>query len=155
MPATCLNHVSVSATNLRESVRFYDELFGMQPVPTPNFGFPVQWLRVGPLQLHLFERPEEAPRYHHVALTVDDFESVYRRAKERDLFDAVTFGHHFYELPGNIAQLYLRDPSGNMVEVDAPNLSSLPADILADMKRLADKNPQSEENLRATLFLED
>ena len=40
----------------RESVGFYEEIFGMQRVPTPNFGFPVQWLRVGSLQLHLFER---------------------------------------------------------------------------------------------------
>jgi hypothetical protein len=43
MPAINLNHVSVVARNLRESVRFYEEVFGMQRVPTPNFGFPVQW----------------------------------------------------------------------------------------------------------------
>ena len=43
MPAINLNHVSVVARNLRESVRFFEEVFGMQRVPTPNFGFPVQW----------------------------------------------------------------------------------------------------------------
>jgi hypothetical protein len=43
MPAINLNHESVVARNLRKSVRSYEEVFGMQRVPTPNFGFPVQW----------------------------------------------------------------------------------------------------------------
>ena len=35
----------------------------METIPTYAFGFPVQYLRLGDLQLHLFERPEsEAPR---------------------------------------------------------------------------------------------
>jgi catechol 2,3-dioxygenase-like lactoylglutathione lyase family enzyme len=54
MAATNLNHVSLIARDLEESVRFYLEVFGMERIPTPNFGFPVHWLRVGPLQLHLF-----------------------------------------------------------------------------------------------------
>ena len=153
MAAVNLNHVSVVARDLEESVRFYAEVFGMRRVPTPNFGFPVQWLQVGPLQLHLFERPDEAPTYHHLGLTVDDFEAVYRIASERELFDRTTFGHHLYELPGANAQMYLRDPAGNMVEVDAPDVSILPEDVRRDMKKLADVNPQTEENLRATLFL--
>jgi catechol 2,3-dioxygenase-like lactoylglutathione lyase family enzyme len=153
MPAINLNHVSVVARDLRESVRFYEEVFGMQRVPTPNFGFPVQWLRVGPLQLHLFERPEEAPVYHHLGLTVDDFASVYRKTKALGIHDKTTFGHHLYELPGKNVQLYLRDPAGNLVEVDWPDVTILPPDIRADMRRLADTRPQSEENLAATLFL--
>ena len=60
MPAINLNHVSVVARDLRESLGFYEEIFGMQRVPTPNFGFPVQWLRVGPLQLQItLERPHD------------------------------------------------------------------------------------------------
>ncbi|ACZ39732.1 VOC family protein [Sphaerobacter thermophilus] len=153
MAATGLNHVSVMARNLVESARFYEELFGMERIPTPNFGFPVQWLRVGTLQLHLFERPGDAPTYHHVGLTVDDFAAVYRKAKELGILDRTTFGHHLYELPGNNAQMYLRDPAGNLIEVDYPDVSDLPDDVRADMRRLADKHPQSEENLRATLFL--
>ncbi|MDI3339246.1 MAG: VOC family protein [Sphaerobacter sp.] len=153
MAATNLNHVSVIARHLDESIRFYEELFGMERVPTPNFGFPVQWLRVGRLQLHLFERPGEAPVYHHLGLTVDDFAAVYRAAKARGVLDGTTFGHHLYELPGKNAQLYLRDPAGNLIEVDYPDATELPADVRADMRRLADRYPQSEENLRATLFL--
>jgi catechol 2,3-dioxygenase-like lactoylglutathione lyase family enzyme len=151
--ATGLNHVSVVARDLEASSRFYEELFGVERLPTPNFGFPVRWLRVGDVQLHLFERRDAAPTYHHFALAVDDLPAVYERARELDAFDRTAFGHYLYELPDDIAQLYLRDPGGNLVEVDAPRASALPADIRAQMRRLADAHPQDAENLRATLFL--
>ncbi len=153
MAATGLNHVSIRARDLEESERFYRDLFGMEPIPTPNFGFPVRWLRVGDLQLHLFERESEQGRYHHMAVTVDDFAEVYRRAAALGILDGDTFGHHLYELPGDVAQLYLRDPAGNLIEVDGPHASGLPEDVRADMRRLADAHPQDEENRRATLFL--
>ncbi|HEY1366942.1 MAG TPA: VOC family protein [Gaiellaceae bacterium] len=151
-----LNHVSVSASSMDESLRFYSEVFGAEPVPSPNFGFPVRWLRLGRNQLHLFERPGEAPTYHHFAVTVttDEFAAVYRRAREHDCFERDTFRHHFYELPGDCAQLYLRDPGGNLVEVDVLGASGIADEVRSDMKRLADAQPQSEENLRATLFLD-
>ena len=71
----------------------------------------------------------------------------------RDCFDRDTFRHHFYELPGDCAQLYLRDPGGNLVEVDVLGASAIADEVRADMKGLADAQPQTEENLRATLFL--
>ena len=128
-----LNHVSVSAPDLDESVRFYEDLFGMERIPTPNFGFPVQWLRVGSLQLHLFERPGAPPTYHHVAFSVDDFDAVYSRAAELGIHDRTTFGHHLYELPGDNAQMYVRDPSGNLIEVDWPDVRTLSAETRAEM----------------------
>lgn len=152
--ATSFNHVSVVAKDLAESVRFYREMFGLEPVPTPNFGFPVQWLQLGSSQLHLFERPDGSPVYHHLGLNVDDFEAVYAQARERDIFDTTTFGHHFYELPNNVGQLYLRDPAGNLLEVNWPDVRSLDQSIVGDMKRLADRFQQSEGNLQSTLFVE-
>lgn len=153
MTRAAINHVSVVAPELEASIGFYEELFDVERLPTPNFGFPVQWLRVGDLQLHLFERPDGAPTYHHFALSVDDLPGVYARARVLEVFDRRAFRHHLYELPGDIAQLYLRDPGGNLVEVDAPGASRLPADIRRDMHRLADEHPQDAENMRATLFL--
>ena len=57
------------------------------------------------------------------------------------------------KLPGNNAQMYLRDPSGNLIEVDWPDFQTLSPEVRTDMRRLADRDPQGEENLRATLFL--
>ena len=41
--STDINHVSVNARNLQESVEFYVDLLGAEPIPTPNFGLPVRW----------------------------------------------------------------------------------------------------------------
>ena len=70
--AVGLNHVSVVAHDLDESVRFYVDVLGLEPLPTPAFGFPVQWLRAGSLQVHVFERPDDPPAYAHFAFEVDD-----------------------------------------------------------------------------------
>jgi catechol 2,3-dioxygenase-like lactoylglutathione lyase family enzyme len=148
------NHVSVSAVDMEASVGFYRELFGASPIPTPNFGFPVQWLRIGDRQLHLFERGDEPPAMHHFAIEVEDLDAVYELAAQRDCFDRTSFGHHLYELPGDCVQLYLRDPAGNLVEADARGVGRLGAATRAELRRLADRFPQRAENERATLFLD-
>src|SRR3954447_314888 len=153
MTAIRVNHVSVHAPDLAESVAWYGELFGARPIPTPNFGMPVQWLGIGDTHGPLSPRAPEPPSHHHFAIAVDDFPGVYRRAGELGAYDRDAFGHHFFELPGDTPQLSLRDPGGSLVEVDAPALSALPEDILADRKRLADVNPQDDNNQRARLYL--
>lgn len=153
MAAINLNHVSIPARNVEESARFYEELFGLTRIPTPNFGHPVQWLRIGDLQLHVFERPETPLRYAHFALTVDDFAGIYKKAKALGIFDSTTFGHHLVELPNGNVQLYIRDPAGNLIEVDWSSVATLPPEIAAERQRLADRLPQSEWNRQATLFL--
>jgi len=150
-----INHVSVNALDLEQSVDFYVDLLGAEPIATPNFGIPVQWLALGGTQLHLFERDLTPTSHHHLGITVDDLEPVYRAAERRGAFDDRAFGNRLVELPGDVVQLYVRDPAGNLVEVDAPRLSELPEDILAQRKRLADVNPQDEDNARARLFLDD
>ncbi len=148
-----INHVSIGAKDLRESVQFYAEIFGAEMLDTPNFGFPVQWLRVGDLQLHLFERPGPAPTYHHFALAVDDFEAVFRATRARGLHDAETMGWHLNELPSGQVQLYIRDPGGNLVEVNWQDAHSLSDELRLEMVRLNDRQPQNESNRRAELYL--
>ncbi len=54
MRATGINHVSISATDLEDVNALLRNTFGMERIPTPIFETPVQWLRVGDMQLHLF-----------------------------------------------------------------------------------------------------
>ncbi len=150
--AVGLNHVSVIAHDLAESVRFYVDVLGLEPVPTPDFGFPVQWLRVGHQQVHLFERPGAAPSHAHLALEVDDFMGVYRRAKELGVLDDDTFGNAMYELPNGIVQMYIRDPSGNLIELDHPDAATIPRHEVPEYVVLADVRPQEGDAARATLF---
>ncbi len=153
MRATRINHVSVVADDLDESARFYEEVFGMERLPTPRFPeAPVLWLRLGEQQLHLFRRDVDAPAYHHVGIDVDDFEGVYRKAKELGVLDTGAWGTPLRRHPLGWVQLYLRDPAGNLVEVDWPDASTLDPAIASEVKRLEDDLPQDGEAAIATLY---
>jgi catechol 2,3-dioxygenase-like lactoylglutathione lyase family enzyme len=152
MPAIVLNHVSVSARNLEESTRFYEELLGMERIPTPNFGGSVQWLRIGTQQLHLARRDVAINDLNHFGVTVDNFEQVYRKAQEMGVFNDRMQGYHLCELPDGKVQLYIQDPAGNTLEINHPDVNTLPNDIKADITRLVDAFPQSAENLQARLY---
>ena len=149
-----INHVSINARNLQESVDFYVDLLGAEPIATPNFGLPVQWMALGRTQLHLFEKDLTPTSHHHLGITVDDVEPVYRAAERRGAFDDDAFGNRLVELPGDVVQLYVRDPAGNLVEIDHHGVDRLPEDLRARLKGLWDFNPQSDEHMTARLFVE-
>jgi lactoylglutathione lyase len=152
MRATGINHVSISAPDLQASIRFYTELFGMERVPAPTFSSqPVVWLRLGDQQLHLFQR-EGAPEFHHFGLDVDDFEAAYLKVRELEISDSRTFLGGIFELPGGEAQMYLRDPAGNLVEIDWPDATTLDRNIVTDIVRLADVVAQAPESRGARLY---
>jgi hypothetical protein len=77
---------------------------------------------------------------------------VYRRAKELGMLDHDTFGNCMYELPGNCMQMYVRDPAGNLVELDHRDAASIPQADVPEYRRLADVRPQEGQAARATLF---
>ncbi len=151
-----INHVSVNAVDLEDSTRFYEELLDAERIATPNFGIPVQWLALGRTQLHLFERDITPTSHHHFGITVDDLEPVYRAADKRGACDDTAFGNRLVLLPGDVVQLYVRDPAGNLVEIDqAGGPGSLPDDMRDRLKALWDFNPQTEANLEGRLFVPD
>ena len=88
-----MNHVSVNTLDLKRSTEFYVDLLGAQPIATPNFGIPVQWLAVGRTQLHLFERALTPTSHHHFGVTV---EPVYRAAERWDAFDDEAFRNRLF-----------------------------------------------------------
>ena len=137
---------------MEESLRFYTELFGMERLPSPDFAEHVEWLRLGSQQLHLFKSDDPAPRAHHISLDVDDFEAAYTKAKDLGLLDDGAFGASVRELPGGAVQMYIRDPAGNLVEVDWPDVSTLDRSVVTPIRRLADERPQSDEAARSTLY---
>jgi catechol 2,3-dioxygenase-like lactoylglutathione lyase family enzyme len=141
--AVGLNHVSIVARDLDESIRFYVEVLGLEALPTPDFGFPVQWLRAGDLQVHLFERPDAPPAYAHFALQVDDVVALYEQARELDLLDRTSFGYAIAELPGGEAQLYVRDPAGNLLELDHPD-GAAARERIPEMIVLSERRPQPD-----------
>lgn len=149
MRATRINHASIVAESLDESARFYEEVFGMERLPTAKFPEPVLWLRAGTNQLHLFESDEVATLRAHVSFDVDDFDAFYAKAKAMGILDSTAFGSAFRVHPAGWVQLYLRDPAGNLLEVDWPDASTLSPETLADAKELGGQEGKAET---ATLY---
>lgn len=158
MAQTELNHVSVVANDLEASVRFYEEVFEMEPIPTPNFPFDGQWLEMADgNQLHLFDLETPAPRYHHFGVIVDDVESVYRKAKRRDAltdFSDDEESQRMYELPDGALQMYVEDPAGNVIEVNWPDVETLDESIRNQVTDRNDLVPQTGQAAEATLGLD-
>jgi catechol 2,3-dioxygenase-like lactoylglutathione lyase family enzyme len=148
--ATRINHVSIAARDLEESTRFYEEVFSMQRIPTPTFESPVQWLRVGDMQLHLFLDDSPAPRRHHLGMTIDDFDAAYQAVSERA---SAMFGFQLVELPSGQVQLYFRDPSDNLIELNV-DVNALDRSRYPELKKLAEHIPQRADSEDAVLYLE-
>jgi len=148
------NHLSVGAKNLEESARFYREVLGLEPIPTYNFGFKTRYFRCGDLQLHVFELADHVPLYQHFALDVDDFHGVYERAKAMGALDSTAFRNCVNELPDGCVQMYLRDPAGNLIEIDWPDVTTLDRARIPEMKLLSEFATQDAEGLKASLYLD-
>jgi catechol 2,3-dioxygenase-like lactoylglutathione lyase family enzyme len=151
-----INHVAVPVDDVDRAAAFYVDWFDATVVPSPRFPVPVTWLLLGKVQVHLVQHPGPASRAYHFAVAIEDrerFEAVYRRADEEGLLERETFPNPIYQLPNGNVQMWLRDASGNLIEVDYHDAQELSADITAALKRWSDDNEQSEWNLRSTLYM--
>jgi catechol 2,3-dioxygenase-like lactoylglutathione lyase family enzyme len=142
--------VSIAARDLEESTRFYEEVLGLERIATPRFASPVQWLRIGDLQLHLFLDDGPAPKRHHLGLTIDDFDAAYEAVKARA---SDTWGWELVELPSRQVQLYFRDPADNLIELNWHDAELLDRSKYPELRRLADHIAQGPENEGAELYL--
>lgn len=135
-----VTHLSYVARDVGESTRFYEDVLGGERVETPNLGTQedfdtdehptLQMLRIGDVQLHLWNDPAreiEVVNFAHFGIHVDDFEAVYREAETRDIFATVgddSAPPQVFEFNGT-AQMYMKDPTGNLLEIDHPDFDSL------------------------------
>jgi catechol 2,3-dioxygenase-like lactoylglutathione lyase family enzyme len=153
-----LNHVSIPAVDLDASETFYREVFGMTKIAAPNFGFPVRWLRLGDLQLHLQQYGDDPTErsYQHFGIEVCDFERTYAALRGRGAFESDGRYADVWLLPGGEVQLFARDPSANLIEIDCRDATTIDTDIFErDLRVLGDEEPQGPEHLAARLFLTD
>ena len=133
MRATGFTHVSIHAYDLEESMRFYTDVFGMRRVPEPRLprARRSSGSRSATQQLHLFQRDTPAPEFHHIGLDVDDFEAAYTRGAASAGCSTATRGRPTCASSTTAPlQMYLRDPAGNLVEVNWPDASTLDRSVV-------------------------
>ena len=114
-----VHHVSVNVANLEESAKFYLEVLGLEQLPRPDFGFPGMWLRSEGQEIHLMQQEnyEEPAKMQHFAFRVEDLDEAVEELKGRGVEVSKPF-----QIPNGGRQCFLRDPSGNMIELNQPKL---------------------------------
>lgn len=105
--------MSIDVDDVDRAIQFYTAVLGLTPRPDrPDFGFGGAWLDAGGQQVHLIAGPRPDPASgQHFALLVDDLDATIAELREHgiDVSD-----------PSPVAtsrQAFLRDPSGNLVEL--------------------------------------
>jgi catechol 2,3-dioxygenase-like lactoylglutathione lyase family enzyme len=132
MPLLHLEHYLVQTVSFPETVRWYNEILGLEPGPTPNFGFPVQWMYIGDRDvLHIThggnKATENRKAYLEQTSTAIHGSGVidhvgFRCAGLRETMDnlqkkGVEFRQRRVDDQG-LYQLFLFDPNGVKVELN-------------------------------------
>jgi catechol 2,3-dioxygenase-like lactoylglutathione lyase family enzyme len=121
MSVGALDHFNIRTRNLAETVRFYEDVLGLEKGPRPNFAFPGAWLySEGRAVVHLVDisRTDEPQKpdsgvVDHVAFVSRGFSGMKQRLQSKGVaFDA-------REVPGgDLWQIFVRDPNGVMIELN-------------------------------------
>jgi len=121
MSVGVLDHFNIRTRNLKETVRFYEDILGLENGARPNFVFPGAWLySEGHAVVHLVDisPTDEAQKpdsgvVHHVAFVSRDFAGMKKRLQARGVeFEA-------RQVPGGaLWQIFVRDPNGVMIELN-------------------------------------
>lgn len=154
-----ITHVAVVATDLQESIDWYTDLFGAEnvaPIPSMKLSSSAAWLKIGEIGLHLAQWPERSSvGVNHFGIGVTDpilFHSIYEKATKNAYFDD-RLGSHIYEIPSGEVQMFMLDPSGNIVEVDFPDAGQIDRSIVDHLPRVVDVfHPQPERAAEGRLF---
>ena len=111
------DHVNVRTANVVVMSAFYTEVLGLEQLPRPDFGFPGAWLCSEGQQIHLMQvEKHEAPEGQHFAFRIDDMDESIAELQGRGVKIKGPF-----DIPGSKArQAFLRDPSGNLIELNQP-----------------------------------
>ena len=112
-----VQHVALGVTDVEAAVRFYTDVLGCTVVAErPDFGLAGAWLRAGDQQVHLALTPEPPPdTLQHFAIEVDDLDGAIEEIRAAGWkIDPVPL------TPGAGHQAFMRDPSGNLIELNQP-----------------------------------
>ena len=115
-----VHHVSLRVDDLDKSLEFYMGVLGCKRLPRPGNipGPPGAWMQAGDTQVHITARPVDAivgspptgiePTASHIAFHTDDLDAAEASLRERGFV---------YERGNAVEQIFIQDPSGNIIEL--------------------------------------
>jgi catechol 2,3-dioxygenase-like lactoylglutathione lyase family enzyme len=116
-----LDHFNIRTRKLADTVRFYEDILGLEKGARPNFAFPGAWMySEGKPVVHLVDisRTDEPQKpdsgvVHHVAFISQGFAGMKQRLETKAMeFDS-------RQVPGgDLWQIFVTDPNGVMIELN-------------------------------------
>ncbi|WP_439475823.1 VOC family protein [Algoriphagus formosus] len=127
-----INHVALVVSNLEEACQFYEKELGLEAIPAFLFDYPTAFFKINEdQQLHLTEWEDVFSFRGHICLQVDDINAIYWRMKELGVIDIKPWGH-VRQLPDGPIQMFVRDPSGNLLELSSAPDAKIDPKIFED-----------------------
>ena len=69
-----IHHVNVAVDDIASATEFYRDIIGLDPIATPDLGFPAQFFSIAPGQeLHVNQLDDLHQQRAHFCLRLDDF----------------------------------------------------------------------------------
>jgi len=139
MSVGVLDHFNIRTRKLDDTVRFYEDILGLEKGPRPNFAFPGAWMySEGKAVVHLVDisKTEEPQKpdsgvVHHVAFISRGFTDMQKRLEGKG------FKYDSRQVPGgDLWQIFVDDPNGVMIELNyeaAKEQGAAPAEVREDM----------------------
>ena len=121
MSVGLLDHFNIRTRKLGETVRFYEDVLGLQKGDRPDFAFPGAWIySEGKPVVHLVDisptdeqQKPDSGVVHHVAFASQGFAGMKQRLESKRMeFDS-------RQVPGgDLWQIFVNDPNGVMIELN-------------------------------------
>ncbi len=116
-----IHHVSINVDDLADALEFYVGKLGFSELPRPDFGFPGAWIATGADQVHLLEiAGQPRSETQHWAFDVEDLDAAIADLEAHGVEYRVSRSTD----GGRSPQAFLRDPSGNLIELQQPMASA-------------------------------
>ena len=121
MSVGVLDHFNIRTRKLADTVRFYEDILGLEKGARPDFAFPGAWMySEGKAVVHLVDisKTEEPQKpdsgvVHHVAFISRGFAGMQQRLESRG------FKYDSRQVPGGeLWQIFVDDPNGVMIELN-------------------------------------
>jgi catechol 2,3-dioxygenase-like lactoylglutathione lyase family enzyme len=136
MDIQALHHVTLTATDLDRSRRFYREVLGLRQIERPPFPFAGAWFEVaGGQQLHLIVHSDATlrgmkgidTRDNHFAIRVSNYRDAVESLRVRGYHedgDALDLMKMRLQSKGTAGfpQVYILDPDRHVIEINAERL---------------------------------